>query len=139
MYVQISLSCWILPLTLLSPVTVDKLEKNHPGIFGPNGGYSRALSICSMGWTVGSFVGPILSGLLKDHFAYYEMSCTLSKYILDDPTQSFLFSRVNANLSQRHYALCLASWRLSASFPRRRPVETTWISSNRRLRIGVPG
>lgn len=86
-----------------------------------------------MGWTVGSFIGPILSGLLKDHFAYYEMSCTLSKCIHDDPNQSFVSSRVNANFSQRHYVLYLVSRRLSASFRRRRPVETTWISSNRKF------
>ena len=121
------------------PVTVDKLEQKHPGIFGPNGGYSRALSVCSTGWTIGSFIGPILSGLIKDHVAYYEMSCTLSEYIHDDPNQSFVFNHVNANFSQRHYVLYLASRRFSASFPRRRPVKTTWISSNRRFRIGVPG
>ncbi|KAI9037141.1 putative MFS multidrug transporter [Aspergillus affinis] len=58
-------------------VTVDEIEARHPGIFGPHGGYSRALSIASMSWTLGSFVGPILSGWLAERFGYYEMNCAL--------------------------------------------------------------
>ena len=121
------------------PVTVDQLEKKNPGIFGPNGGYSRALSICSMGWTVGSFIGPILSGLIKDHLAYYEMSCTLSKYIHDDPNQCYILNYVDANFSQRPCVLYLVSWHLSVLFPKRRPVNITLMKSNRRCRIGVTG
>lgn len=59
------------------PVTVDEIEARHPGIFGPHGGYSRALSIASMSWTLGSFVGPIISGWLAERFGYYEMNCVL--------------------------------------------------------------
>lgn len=64
-------------------VTVDEIEARHPGIFGPHGGYSRALSISSMSWTLGSFVGPILSGWLAERFGYYEMNCVLGKLTSD--------------------------------------------------------
>lgn len=58
-------------------MTVDEIEAKHPGIFGPNGGYSRALSLASMSWTAGSFVGPILSGFLVEQIGYYEMNCVM--------------------------------------------------------------
>ncbi|KXG54463.1 Major facilitator superfamily domain, general substrate transporter [Penicillium griseofulvum] len=41
---------------------VDEIQAESPGIFGPNGGYSRAISISSISWTLGMFVGPIVSG-----------------------------------------------------------------------------
>lgn len=43
---------------------VDRLEERHPGIFGPSGGYSRAYSLCSMSWTLGMLLGPLLSGCM---------------------------------------------------------------------------
>lgn len=58
-------------------VAVDEIESKQPGIFGPNGGYSRALSISSMGWTLGSFIGPLLSGVLVEEGGYYAMCCVL--------------------------------------------------------------
>ncbi|KAE8347759.1 hypothetical protein BDV24DRAFT_121322 [Aspergillus arachidicola] len=59
-------------------VTVDEIEARHPGIFGPNGGYSRALSLSSMSWTSGAFIGPILSGYLTEQVGYYEMNCVIA-------------------------------------------------------------
>ncbi|PLB42555.1 putative MFS multidrug transporter [Aspergillus candidus] len=64
--------------TIEATVTVDEIEAKHPGIFGPNGGYSRALSLASMSWTAGSFVGPILSGFLVEQIGYYEMNCVMA-------------------------------------------------------------
>ncbi|RHZ45547.1 putative MFS multidrug transporter [Aspergillus thermomutatus] len=58
--------------------TVDEIEKRHPGIFGPNGGYSRAMSICSMSWTIGAFFGPILSGYMAEQIGYYEMTSVIA-------------------------------------------------------------
>lgn len=59
---------------------IDDIQTRHPGIFGPHGGYSRAISICSMGWTIGAFLGPILSGYLVETIGYYEMTGVIGKY-----------------------------------------------------------
>ncbi|RAL09380.1 vesicular amine transporter [Aspergillus homomorphus CBS 101889] len=58
---------------LEATLTIDELESRHPGIFGPNGGHSRAQSIAWMGWTVGMFLGPIVSGLLVDRIGYLDL------------------------------------------------------------------
>lgn len=62
-----------------SSETIDELEEKHPGIFGPTKGYSRALSISSTGWTLGSFIGPILSGILIERIGYYETNCVMGE------------------------------------------------------------
>lgn len=59
------------------PEAVDEIEGKNPGIFGPNGGYSRAISVSSISWTMGMFVGPILSGYGTEQIGYYEMNCVL--------------------------------------------------------------
>ncbi|KAE8365913.1 MFS general substrate transporter [Aspergillus caelatus] len=58
--------------------TVDELESKHPGIFGPNGGYSRAYSLSNISFTMGLLVGPLLSGSLTDAFGYYYMNSALA-------------------------------------------------------------
>ena len=58
---------------------VDEIQSTHPGIFGPNGGYSRAMSLATMGWTLGTFIGPILTGTLVEQVGYYEMTCVLGR------------------------------------------------------------
>ncbi|KAE8324713.1 major facilitator superfamily domain-containing protein [Aspergillus sergii] len=57
---------------------VDKLEESHPGIFGKYGGYSRAVAITSMSWTMGLLLGPILAGFMVERFAYFELQCVLA-------------------------------------------------------------
>ncbi|OQD98582.1 hypothetical protein PENVUL_c071G08852 [Penicillium vulpinum] len=57
---------------------VDEIQAETPGIFGPNGGYSRAISISSISWTLGMFVGPIFSGYGTEQFGYYGMNCVLA-------------------------------------------------------------
>ncbi|PYH41067.1 MFS transporter [Aspergillus saccharolyticus JOP 1030-1] len=64
--------------TIEATVTIDELEAETPGIFGPNGGYSRALSMASVSWTLGAFIGPVLSGYLAEHVGYYEMSTVIA-------------------------------------------------------------
>ncbi|KAJ5170965.1 uncharacterized protein N7500_003748 [Penicillium coprophilum] len=56
---------------------VDEIQAETPGIFGPNGGYSRAISVSSISWTLGMFVGPILSGYGTEKIGYYGMNCVL--------------------------------------------------------------
>ncbi|KAB8078487.1 major facilitator superfamily domain-containing protein [Aspergillus leporis] len=64
--------------TIEATVSVDEIEAKHPGIFGANGGYSRALSLVSMSWTLGAFIGPILSGYVTEQVGYYEMNCIIA-------------------------------------------------------------
>jgi MFS family permease len=59
--------------------TVDELEDQSPGIFGPYGGYSRAVAITNMSWMSGLLVGPILAGFMVEKFGYLELQCVLGK------------------------------------------------------------
>lgn len=63
--VLLGFSCHFSNWTKKKTVVVDTLEERHPGIFGPTGGYSRAYSVCSMSWTLGMLLGPLLSGCLS--------------------------------------------------------------------------
>ncbi|KAJ5141017.1 major facilitator superfamily domain-containing protein [Penicillium atrosanguineum] len=56
---------------------IDILEAENPGVFGPNGGYSRALSITNMTWMAGLMTGPLLAELIIGHFGYFELQCSL--------------------------------------------------------------
>ncbi|CAI7594520.1 unnamed protein product [Penicillium glandicola] len=57
---------------------VDEIQAENPGIFGPNGGYSRAVSTSSISWTLGMFIGPIISGYGTEQIGYYGMNCVLA-------------------------------------------------------------
>ncbi|EAW11719.1 putative MFS multidrug transporter [Aspergillus clavatus NRRL 1] len=69
---------------------IDDIQTRHPGIFGPHGGYSRAISICSMGWTIGAFLGPILSGYLVETIGYYEMTGVIAVLCAASAVNAFL-------------------------------------------------
>ncbi|KAJ5496819.1 hypothetical protein N7463_008806 [Penicillium fimorum] len=60
---------------------VDEIQGQNPGIFGRNGGYSRAISITSMSFTMGMFIGPILAGYGREQFGYYDMNCVLGTFV----------------------------------------------------------
>ncbi|CRG91981.1 Lincomycin resistance protein LmrB [Talaromyces islandicus] len=62
-------------LTTGSAVIRD-LQAENPGIFGPNGGYSRGYSLTNLSWTAGMLIGPILSGSLTQTVGYYYMNFT---------------------------------------------------------------
>lgn len=66
----------------LFAATVDELEDLHPGIFGPYGGYSRAVAITNMSWMSGLLVGPILAGFMVERFGYFELQCVLGKLFI---------------------------------------------------------
>lgn len=63
-------------------VVIDSLEAQTPGIFGPNGGYARFLSLTSMLYPVGSFVGPLLAGLLIVNFGYLILNLVMGEFRL---------------------------------------------------------
>ncbi|KAJ5934077.1 hypothetical protein N7466_003624 [Penicillium verhagenii] len=54
---------------------VYELETEHPEVFGKREGYTRAVFVTRMSWTLGTFVGPILSGTLSERIGYYAMNC----------------------------------------------------------------
>ncbi len=58
-------------------MVVEALEKEDPGIFGPNGGYSRLYSIQGVSYTIGMLVGPELAGLLTNTAGYRTMTMVL--------------------------------------------------------------
>ncbi|KAL4876910.1 major facilitator superfamily domain-containing protein [Aspergillus karnatakaensis] len=64
--------------TMEATETVDKIEMSMPGIFGPNGGYSRAVSVTTISWMTGSLVAPIVAGFLVEGFGYLEYQCFLA-------------------------------------------------------------
>ncbi|KAJ5795004.1 hypothetical protein N7457_001603 [Penicillium paradoxum] len=63
--------------TMEATETVDELEDLYPGIFGPYGGYSRAMAITNMSWMSGLLVGPVLAGFMVERFGYFELQCVL--------------------------------------------------------------
>lgn len=69
-------------VSILFAATVDELEDLHPGIFGPYGGYSRAVAITNMSWMSGLLVGPILAGFVVERFGYFELQCVLGKLFM---------------------------------------------------------
>ncbi|KAF3136172.1 hypothetical protein TWF703_005817 [Orbilia oligospora] len=64
--------------TLELTAVVDALEAKQPGIFGPNGGYSRTYSLSGLSFSTGLVVGPLLSGTLTESIGYYRMNMVLA-------------------------------------------------------------
>ncbi|KAJ5964972.1 uncharacterized protein N7479_004848 [Penicillium vulpinum] len=97
---------------------VDEIQAETPGIFGPNGGYSRAISISSISWTLGMFVGPIFSGYGTEQFGYYGMNCVLGSY--SPCLNFFMFCNANANAAGMCGLCSFTAFRnLKSSVPQR--------------------
>ncbi|OKL58641.1 hypothetical protein UA08_06326 [Talaromyces atroroseus] len=60
---------------------IREIQEANPGIFGPNGGYSRAYSLTNLSWNFGLLVGPLLSGSLAETVGYYYMNFTFGMSI----------------------------------------------------------
>ncbi|KAJ5117924.1 major facilitator superfamily domain-containing protein [Penicillium atrosanguineum] len=82
--------------TMQATEAIDILEAENPGVFGPNGGYSRALSITNMTWMAGLMTGPLLAELIIGHFGYFELQCSLGgiSFVAGIMTLAFLGSPV---------------------------------------------
>ncbi|KAJ6101826.1 hypothetical protein N7486_004253 [Penicillium sp. IBT 16267x] len=59
---------------------VYELENDHPETFGSREGYTRAIFVTRMSSTLGTFVGPILSGTLSERSGFYAMNCALGSF-----------------------------------------------------------
>ncbi|KAH8704866.1 putative MFS multidrug transporter [Talaromyces proteolyticus] len=76
-------------------LSVQDVERDHPGIFGGSSGQSRAMSLVVISWTLGSILGPILSGLIVENFGYFEMNATLGILCIFFSLNSFFnFGRI---------------------------------------------
>ncbi|KAL4963298.1 major facilitator superfamily domain-containing protein [Aspergillus stella-maris] len=58
-------------------VALQAIESEHPGIFGPNGGRSRAFAINEVAFNSGLVLGPLISGSFSEAFGYFYMNMTL--------------------------------------------------------------
>lgn len=58
---------------------VREYEEETPGMFGPNGGYSRVSSMVDVTTHAGLTFGPILTGALFETFGYSWMAWSLSE------------------------------------------------------------
>ncbi|KAJ5489098.1 hypothetical protein N7539_003988 [Penicillium diatomitis] len=70
------LTSGVAPMELTLAVEVE--EAKHPGVFGPQGGFSRAFSLIEVAVALGLTLGPVISGALTERFDYYVMCWTLS-------------------------------------------------------------
>ncbi|KOS22773.1 putative MFS-type transporter [Escovopsis weberi] len=71
-----NLTSSVAPIEITRVVTM--LQQRQPGIFGPNGGYSRCYSLTNVVFSTGLTLGPLLSGGLADSVGYYYMNCVLA-------------------------------------------------------------
>lgn len=56
-----------------------EFQEREPGIFGPNGGFSRVYSLTNTAWNLGMLVGPLVSGFLTEKVGYYYMNLCLGE------------------------------------------------------------
>ncbi|KAK6499006.1 hypothetical protein TWF481_011575 [Arthrobotrys musiformis] len=70
---------------------VDTLEAQQPGIFGPNGGYSRTYSLSGLSFSIGLLAGPLISGTLADSIGYYQMNIVLASISVAVGMTAFAF------------------------------------------------
>ncbi|KAK6513729.1 hypothetical protein TWF506_008168 [Arthrobotrys conoides] len=77
--------------TIELTAVVDALEAKEPGIFGPNGGYSRTYSLSGLSFSTGLLTGPLLSGALTDSIGYYRMNLVLAAVSVSVALTAFSF------------------------------------------------
>lgn len=58
---------------------VKARQEETPGVFGPKGGLSRVFSMVEVAASLGTILGPIIGGALKEIIGYTYMSWTWSK------------------------------------------------------------
>lgn len=52
---------------------VEGLEKQHPGVFGPQGGTAQAYGLYNGAWSCGQMLGPLIAGFLVDKHGWSTM------------------------------------------------------------------
>ncbi|OJJ51223.1 hypothetical protein ASPZODRAFT_87332 [Penicilliopsis zonata CBS 506.65] len=55
---------------------VEQRQKECPGIFGQKGGTAQGYGLFNVAWSGGQVLGPLLAGVLIDHFGWGTMVCT---------------------------------------------------------------
>ncbi|KAL4929907.1 MFS transporter [Aspergillus undulatus] len=70
---------------------VQKLEKESPNIFGPNGGRARCFALISVSFNTGLTLGPALTGWLFGSIGYCYMNFVLASICLAVAVITFIF------------------------------------------------
>ncbi|RAL17045.1 putative MFS transporter [Aspergillus homomorphus CBS 101889] len=84
------------PFTMnVGPVELSSIVRGYqeesPGIFGPEGGMSRVFSLDDVAASLGTVLGPIIGGFLKEYAGYTSMCWTWSKYCTGPPMHRLPF------------------------------------------------
>lgn len=67
----------VAPCTSDLSVATESIEVEQPGIFGPGGAYAQAFSLLNMSIALGTVVGPVLGGWLKNNYGWGTMTLAL--------------------------------------------------------------
>lgn len=69
-------------LRLTCDIVVVKLyQEESPGIFGSDGGMSRVVSLIEVAASLGTVLGPVIGGFIKETFGYNSMCWSWSESI----------------------------------------------------------
>lgn len=67
----------VAPCTSDLSVAIEDMEAEQPGIFGIGGAYAQAFSLLNMSIALGTVVGPVVGGWLKDDYGWNTMTLAL--------------------------------------------------------------
>ncbi|KAE8164132.1 major facilitator superfamily domain-containing protein [Aspergillus tamarii] len=70
------------------------MEAKDPKIFGEFGGSSRVFSLTEVAFSLGSMLGPLISGTLSETAGYYYMNLVMGAFCLPVALSCFLYFRV---------------------------------------------
>lgn len=65
------------PLRVEAARTVAAIERDRPGVFGPNGGYLQAFGLINAGMAAGSMLGPLYAGYMRVWLGWGAMSVSM--------------------------------------------------------------
>jgi MFS family permease len=67
----------VAPCTSDLSIATEEIEAEQPGIFGPGGAYAQAFSLLNMSIALGTVVGPVVGGWLKNSYGWGTMTLVL--------------------------------------------------------------
>lgn len=75
-----------------STLVIDKYHKANSEIFGPNGSYAQIVGIIGLIFNIGTCLGPLLAGALKDAVGYGNMNLVIAGLSLITALLGFFFT-----------------------------------------------
>lgn len=70
---------------------MKRYHEANPGLFGEQGPYAQLYALTSMAFSLGMTIGPILSGLVKQHIGYGNMNTVIAGVCLFTAMLSFVY------------------------------------------------